>query len=114
MDWAKQKSGAKAQITFFDEEGDPTGLTGVHQYLPDFLDWMPIKAKIFWFLQRGMGDPRARIMLFSSQGEQRIALIETPLQQFDQRQLKERENDLEILVSEFCRREGISRTPRNQ
>ena len=106
--------GCKAKVTLFDENGNPDGISSRDMFLPDYLDWIPIEAKIFWFLKRGLGDPRARMMLFQSQGEQRISLIDPPLQELTFKQLKDIDNELENQVEEFCTREGIDRTPRNQ
>lgn len=102
-----------AKITFFDKDGKPCGL-GSSQFLPDYLDWMPIEVKVFWFIERGSGDPNATHMLFHSQGEQRLVAITTPLRQMTFKELQEQDNGSEGRVQDFIDRGGYSRVPRNQ
>lgn len=99
--------------TYFDKDGKPVG-HGVQFFLPDYLDWMPIEVKIYWFIERGFGTPEAKWVLFSSQGEQRLIELNEPLQNMDLKELKDQENGLESKINEYIEREGISRTPRNQ
>ena len=104
---------AKADLTYFDRDGKPVG-NGGSLYLPDYLDWLPIEAKVFWFLTRGYGNHEATHALLVSQGEQRLVTITEPLRDMKYTELLEKQNGLEDLVIEYCSREGISRTPRNQ
>lgn len=106
-------SGAPAKITFFGADGKTVG-HGSSQFLPDFLDWMPVEAKVFWFTERGSGPPDATHMLFFSQGEQRLVEITTPLRQLMFKELQEREHGLEDRTQDFIDRHGYSRVPRNQ
>lgn len=82
--------------------------------LPEYLDWMPIEVKIFWFTERGDGEPEASYLLFTSQGEQQIVPLEKPLRRLDYSQIKEKDIDLEERTERWIERQGISRTPRNQ
>lgn len=100
-------------VTFYDECGDITG-NGVPMYLPEYLDRRDIKAKAFWFLSRGEGPPTAKYALITSQGQQRLLIIETPLQHHRHTELKEIEHGLEERVIDHCTREGIGYGPRNQ
>lgn len=102
----------KAEIQCFDENGKVCD--GGSLYLPDYLDWMPIRAKAFWYETRGLGHPDAKHVLFISQGERRLVTITKPLQNLNHHQLKEIDNGLEQAVWDFCSQHGISRTPRNQ
>lgn len=104
---------APAKIIFFDKAGKPLGL-GSTQFLPLFLDWMPIDAKVFWFIERRSGDPNATHMLFYSQGEQRLVAINEPLHTFTYKELQERENGLEQRTQDYIDASGFSRVPRNQ
>lgn len=102
-----------AKITFFDATGKPCGL-GANQFLPTYLDWMPIEVKVFWFLERGSGNPDATRMLFHSQGEQRLVDIPTPLRILTLKELQEKDNGIEGRVQDFIDQGGWSRVPRNQ
>ena len=82
--------------------------------LPDYLDWLPIEVKVFWFFERGLGEPLAKWVLFKSQGEQMLFPIQTPLRQLKLKQLQENENGLEAKVNRYIDENGFSRTPRNQ
>lgn len=100
-------------VTFYDEAGAVTG-HGVPMYLPDFLDRRDIRAKGFWFLERGEGPPTAKYALINSQGQQRLLIIEKPLQHHRHTELKEKEHGLEDRVLEYVTREGIGYGPLNQ
>lgn len=104
---------AKADLTYYDRNGKPVGVGG-SLYLPNYLDWIPIEAKVFWFLERGYGDPRATHALLISQGEQRLVTITEPMRDMKHSELLEKEHGLEDRVNEYCSLQGISRTPRNQ
>lgn len=103
---------AKAEFQAFDEDGKVCEGGGL--YLPAYLDWMPIRAKTFWYQARGLGHPEAKYVLFISQGERRLVILDNPLQHLNHHQLKENEHGLEQAVWDFCTRHGISRAPRNQ
>lgn len=102
----------KAEYQSFDNVGKPTG--GGQMFLPDYLDWLPIEVKVFWFLHRGYGEPEAVHVLFISQGERRLVTIETPLQLCDLKTLQEKDNGIEEHVNRFISEKGYSRKPRNQ
>lgn len=106
-------TGTLAILEYYDEDGRAVG-NGGNLFLPPYLDWMPIEVKVFWFLQRCFGEPRAKRVLFKSQGEQRLVEIKEPLRQMKHTELKEIEDGLWSKVDEYIAREGFSRTPRNQ
>ena len=106
---------ALARITFFGEDGKTTGI-GSQLFLPDYLDWLPIELKMFWFLTRRYGAPTAKHVLMTSQDEAMLGTVppEYPLRELTLKELKEADHGLESTVKEFARQHGISRTPRNQ
>ena len=106
-------STCKASVTYFGPNGKTVGIGG-ELYLPDYLDWMPIEVKAFWFTARGLGEPKATHLLLHSQGEQQLVQITTALRDIKLDELKEINNGLEERVREFQDRHGISRKPRNQ
>lgn len=101
-----------AVTTFFGPDGKSIG--GTQLYLPPYLDWMPIELKTYWFLERGLGEPAATHVLLSSQGEQQLSPITSPLRNMQYTELMENENGLESKVDEYAERNRINRTPRNQ
>lgn len=106
-------SSTMAQITSFGADGRQVGI-GASLFLPDYLDWMPIEVKVFWFLERGYGEPDATHLLFNSQGEQRLVPVTRPLRDMKYTELQEQEHGLFERVQSFIDREGFSRVPRNQ
>lgn len=95
----------------FDDEGQLVG--GQQGFLPNYLDWMPIKAKSEWFRYMGMGDPRTKYVLLESQGEQQL-LFEVSLANLKHDEYQEKESGAEKHVQQYIDREGLCRTPRNQ
>ena len=106
---------ALARITFFGKDGKSTGIGG-QLFLPDYLDWLPIELKMFWFLKRRFGSPEATHVLMISQDEAMLGTVpeEYPLRELTLKELKDIDNGLESTVKEFARQNGISRNPRNQ
>lgn len=98
---------------YYDENGKPVG-DGVPVYMPDYLDRISIRAKAFWFLERGMGEPLAKRVLLMSQGQQWLVEVTTPLQRLNLKELKEKEDGLEAKVTDYVAREGIDDKPLNQ
>ena len=101
-----------ARVTFYDGRGCPVGMSSQF-FLPEKLDWMPIDVKVFWFLDRGYGEPDATHVLFVSQGEQRLITLGSPLS-YNRETLKEREHGYEERIEQFITESGFCRTPRNQ
>ena len=101
-----------AKTMDFDEHG--VVLDAGTVTLPEYLDWMPISTKTFWFLDRGYGHPDATHTLFESQGERRLLSVNKSLSYLNHQELKERQNGIEERVNRFVEANGISRTPRNQ
>lgn len=95
----------------YDEDGKYVG--GNQGFLPSYLDWMPIEAKVFWFKYIGMGPDTTKYALFESQGEQKL-IRDISLKNLTYKQYKEISDGAERHVQEFIDSEGISRTPRNQ
>lgn len=102
-------------VKYFDlnDGGKLSGL-GAYFFMPTFLDWMPIEAKIFWFLDIGDGNPNATHMLFVSQGEQRLVEINKPLRTLTHTERQEQENGSQERTSRWIDEQGLSRSPRNQ
>lgn len=105
-------SAVMAQIEEWDETGTFLGMQNL--FLPEYLDWMPIAAKMFWFTTLGRGDPLTKYALFRSQGEQRLYVIDQPLRPLTYQEYKEISSGLESTVQSWIDEQGISRTPRNQ
>ena len=104
--------GVFARFTHFGSDGNV--LESGQVSLPAYLDWMPIPAKVFWYLQRGYGHPDATHTLLESQGELRLLGVTGTLNHLTLKQLKENENGIEERVDQYIEERGISRTPRNQ
>lgn len=100
-------------VQHFGEDGLVAG-SDAHVFLPDYLDWLPIRLKAVWFLERGYGPPDTKHALLISQGERALVTIEKPLRELKFTQLKEQEDVIEKYVLDYATRHGISRTPRNQ
>lgn len=83
-------------------------------FLPHYLDWMPIEAKVFWFLAVGDGHPDATHLVFVSQGEHRLVKLDTPLRNLNYKERQEQEHGLEQRTQDWIDEQGISRSPRNQ
>lgn len=105
-------STAMAVVEEWGGEGHFIGAQNLH--LPDFLDWMPINVKMFWFRELGRGDPATRYVLFRSQGEQRLYVIDQPLRSYTFHEYQEKTSGLENTVQNWVDEQGISRQPRNQ
>ena len=95
----------------FDKDGVLIG--GGQGFLPEYLDWMPIRAKAYWFAHMGVGNPKTQDVLLESQGEQ-LLIRQITLAEHTHKQYMEKERDAEDHTQKFIDREGISRTPRNQ
>jgi len=104
---------ATAVIRPFGQDGKPTSL-GESLHLPDYLDWMPIELKVFWYLERGFGDPNATHLLFETQGEQLLVPVTQTLRKITYKEMKEQEDGIREAVERYAREQGISRVPRNQ
>lgn len=102
----------KAEVQEFNSDGHPCGAG--QMFLPDYLDWLPIDVKVFWFTERGYGNPKASQVLFISQGERHLITLPRPLQLCDYKQLQEIDSELENKVDRFILENGYSRKPRNQ
>lgn len=102
------------QGVFEEFNADGEYLGAQFRSMPEFLDWMPISVKHFWFTSLGQGDPSTKYVLIKSQGEQHLYVLDRPLEQQPHKQYMEKLNDLESAVQSFIDREGINRTPRNQ
>lgn len=101
----------KATFTQYDKDG--TMLGGGQLDLPEYLDWMPIAAKAFWFREIGQGNPKTKYVLLNSQGEQ-LLVIDVALRSLTHVEYKETTNGLENRVQDWIDRQGISRVRRNQ
>lgn len=104
--------GVFANISSFNEKGDLIDAGMVT--LPDYLDWMPIAPKVFWFRDRGYGHPDATHVLFESQGERYLLSVNKSLSFLKHTEIKEREHGIEKRVQRYIEENGICRTPRNQ
>lgn len=104
-------SSTNARYRQYDEEGK--SLSGGQIFLPDYLDWMPIEVKAFWFRYMGQGHADTKYVLFESQGEQRL-LIDVTLNPLTHTEYKEKANGAEREVQQFIDEGGYSRVPRNQ